>query len=154
MEVYLVDCIKGITKVINTNLYSYNELLKSPSFSSYCDSHKNKKEETISITVYERFLARYVEVINLDKQITPYAQIEIYDDNNIFTLSNKSILFETSYKIQDIYDSGLINMGHNEPLFIHKVNLASGSKKLIDVLDVPIRYKNECINRLIKNYNY
>ena len=149
MEVYVVDCVTGTTKNITTTSLSYAELY----LEIKCSQVLEGKEKNISF--YERFLGKYIPVFDLSRKISPFSKIEIYDENSVFTLSNsKNVVFEMTSKIDEIYSSPLIEVQKEEPIFIHKMDLTTGRKQIVDVLDDSSRYHNQCVNRLIKNYNY
>ena len=70
----------------------------------------------------------------------------------LYDFYSKKIL-KKSYDIKELYKIyfDLYKTINNEILLYKKI----GCKvKLIDVLDSPNNYKNKCINRLVKNYNY
>ena len=85
--------------------------------------------------------------------------LRIYRDMPYFALKdvkNNSFLL-SSYDIKELYNFYIQNMIYlsqtlNSELLIYEIN--GTNHNLIDVLDNPDRHLNECINRMVKCYNF
>ena len=94
---------------------------------------------------YNNFiLSNDVIFIELVKAETIYFLYDIFPENRIRTTNN----------IQDLYKIYLEEMYHSFDCEILLYKKVGHKIKLLDVLDSPIHYKNKCINRLVKKYNY
>ena len=61
---------------------------------------------------------------------------------------------KTSYCIKDLYKLFITQYQNNVDCEILLVKQFGNTMTLIDVLDTPLRHHNECINRLIHEYNF
>jgi hypothetical protein len=108
-----------------------------------------QNDRILLVNDIEKFIKNNDEI--LVKIIRPSSYYALIDSKNNFLFS--------AYHLRDLYNyfydyiqSPLYN---NSPqaMLIYEIN-EYNMGKLIDVLDTPKRHLNECVNRLIHNYNY
>jgi len=127
---------------------TYNKLLKD--FPKICKI--NKKDE---ITFIYNDVKNSYKVTDLNSYILIGDRIDVKIKSGnliyfLFEISSQTVI-KKSYDISELYEF------YNEYFFESEILLykRTGNKvKLVDVLDSASHYQNNCINRMIKNYNY
>ena len=133
--------------------------------------------EFIKVTNYYKLLKDLPKIykkINNEVEITFVYNLQFVKDYNNYILPNDEIFIKiekaktvyylydtftenkirTSNNINELYEIYLNEMYHSFDSEILLYRKKGNKVKLLDVLDSSIHYKNKCINRLIKKYNY